>query len=180
MPSCTFIRAAVLARKDGRLKLFSQKETRTNGSRFSQKTSGTNIQTLLHPTNPEARSPDGKTRAIYQVVRNQDLAKESASSYRQTATISVVSEKKRYPENAPGPFYVEADLCILCGTPAAVSPDLVEMNEKHCYFRKQPSTGVELAHAIKAVNSCCCGAYRYGGDDRDVIARLDAEACDKA
>ena len=59
MPSCMFIRAAVPARKDGHLKLFSQKETRTNGSRFSQKTRGTNFQTLLHPSNPEARGPDG-------------------------------------------------------------------------------------------------------------------------
>jgi hypothetical protein len=90
-----------------------------------------------------------------------------------------MGERKRYPENAPGHFYVEADLCILCGTPAAVSPDLVEMNEKHCYFKKQPSTEAELAHAIRAVNSCCCGAYRYGGDDQHVIARLSPDACDK-
>jgi hypothetical protein len=88
-------------------------------------------------------------------------------------------EQKRYPENAPGDFYVEADLCILCGTPAAVSPDLVEINEKHCYFKKQPSTEIELENAIEAVNSCCCGAYRYGGDDPDVKARLVAYACDK-
>jgi ferredoxin len=87
-------------------------------------------------------------------------------------------EQKRYPENAPGDFYVEADLCILCGAPAAVSPDLVEMNEQHCYFKKQPTNRVELERAIEAVNSCCCVAYRYCGDDRDVIARLGAEACD--
>ena len=90
-----------------------------------------------------------------------------------------MSERKRYPENAPGHFYVEADLCILCGTPAAVAPDLVEMNENHCYFKKQPSTQAEIEHAINAVNSCCCGAYRYRGADRAVIARLDVQAWDK-
>jgi NAD-dependent dihydropyrimidine dehydrogenase PreA subunit len=42
---------------------------------------------------------------------------------------SVMSEKKSYPENVPGHFYVEADLCILCGTPAGVSPDLVARKE---------------------------------------------------
>jgi 4Fe-4S single cluster domain of Ferredoxin I len=91
-----------------------------------------------------------------------------------------MAERERYPENAPGPFYVEADLCILCGIPAAVAPDLVGMNEKHCYFKKQPSTEAELEHAVEAVNSCCCGAYRYSGEDRDVIARLDSSACDHA
>jgi hypothetical protein len=90
-----------------------------------------------------------------------------------------MSERQRYPENAPGHFYVEADLCILCGTPAAAAPDLVQTNEQHCYFKKQPSTEAELENAIAAVNACCCGAYRYSGDDLDVIARLNGDACDK-
>jgi hypothetical protein len=89
-----------------------------------------------------------------------------------------MSERERYAENAPGDFYVEADLCILCGTPAAVAQDLVEMNGKHCYFKKQPSTPTELGHAIEAVKSCCCGAYRYGGKDRAVIALLGTDTCD--
>jgi ferredoxin len=92
---------------------------------------------------------------------------------------SVMSERPRYPENAPGHFYVEEDLCILCDTPAAAAPDLVQMNENHCYFRKQPSTETELELAIEAVNACCCGAYRYNGDHLDVMARLSEDACDK-
>lgn len=90
-----------------------------------------------------------------------------------------VSERKRYPENAPGHFYVETDLCIQCGNAPAAAPGLVEMNEDHCYFKTQPSTETELKHAIEAVNGCCCGAYRYGGDHPDVIARLSEDACDK-
>ncbi len=88
--------------------------------------------------------------------------------------------RKRYPENAPGPFYVEEDLCILCGAPAAVSPNLVDMNEDHCYFKKQPQSPEELEQAIKAVDMCCCGAYRYAGNDSDVISRLGPLACDNA
>ena len=91
-----------------------------------------------------------------------------------------MAEKKRYSENVPGPFYVEDDLCIACRTPAAVSPNLVEGNERHCYFKKQPRTLEETEQAIRAVEACCCGAYRYAGDDPDVMARLSPTACDKS
>jgi hypothetical protein len=37
----------------------------------------------------------------------------------------VMPEQKRYPENVPGPFYVEDDLCIICRAPEAISPNLV-------------------------------------------------------
>ena len=87
-------------------------------------------------------------------------------------------EKKRYAENAPGPFYVEHDMCIQCGYPESVSPTLVQMNDNHCYFAKQPTTVAELEDAIRAVQSCCCGAYRYSGSDSGVISRLDADTCD--
>jgi hypothetical protein len=91
-----------------------------------------------------------------------------------------MQEPKRYPENAPGPFYVEDDLCIQCGAPEAISPNLVGMNERHCFFKKQPISPAELEQAIQAVNVCCCGAYRYSGNDPKVISRLDSSACDNA
>jgi hypothetical protein len=90
-----------------------------------------------------------------------------------------VNERKRYSENAPGPFYVEADLCIQCGNAPAMAPNLIEMNEDHCYFKEQPSNKVELESAIAAVNQCCCGAYRYCGDDPAVIAQLSEDDSDK-
>jgi hypothetical protein len=90
-----------------------------------------------------------------------------------------VTERKRYPENAPGHFYVEADLCIQCGNAPAQAPNLIEMNENHCYFKKQPSNEHELKNAIVAVNWCCCGAYRYSGDDPGVIAQLSEDDWDK-
>jgi hypothetical protein len=87
-------------------------------------------------------------------------------------------KRKAYPENALGPFYVEDDLCIQCGNPEAVAPRVVGSNEHHCYFKKQPQSAAELEEAIKAVNHCCCGAYRYAGSDPEIIARLDSWACD--
>jgi hypothetical protein len=87
-------------------------------------------------------------------------------------------EQKRYPENVPGPFYVEDDLCILCAAPQAVAPDLIGMTQEHCFFKKQPKSRAELERAIQAVDACCCGAYRYAGDDPRVIARLNPSACD--
>ena len=91
-----------------------------------------------------------------------------------------MSSPKAYPENAPGPFYVEDDLCILCGIPESVAPNLVSMSRNHCYFRKQPQSDVELEQAIQAVESCCCGAYRYRGTDPKVIERLGADVCDNS
>ena len=88
-------------------------------------------------------------------------------------------EETRYSENVPGPFYVEDGLCITCRAPAAVSPNLVGGNERHCYFKKQPRTPEELEQAIQAVEACCCGAYRYAGEDPNVIARLGPTVCDK-
>ena len=89
-------------------------------------------------------------------------------------------QRSRYPENAPGPFYVESDLCIACRAPEAVAPNLVGGNEHHCFFKKQPQTSEELEQAIRAVEACCCGAYRYAGNDRSVIARLGPDACDES
>ena len=92
-----------------------------------------------------------------------------------------------YPENAPGPFYVERDLCIICRTPESEAPDLIGFGEdpsgthrgSHCYFKKQPETPEELDRAIAAMRLACCGAYRYGGGDPAVIRRLLAAGVDR-
>jgi hypothetical protein len=91
-----------------------------------------------------------------------------------------MQEAKRHPENAPGPFYVEDDLCIQCWAPEGVAPNLVGTNGRHCFFKKQPESPEELEQAILAVNVCCCGAYRYSGNDPKVIGKIDSWACDNA
>ena len=93
-----------------------------------------------------------------------------------------------YPENAPGAFYVEKDLCITCRAPEAVAPDLIGFHKdqsgsnarSHCYFKKQPETSAEIECAIKAVSANCCGSFRYAGSDREVIKRLRRAQCQDA
>lgn len=85
-----------------------------------------------------------------------------------------------YPENAPGPFYVQRHECIACGVPKTVAPDLVEFDAEtmdHCYFKKQPTSPDEIFLAIRAVEVCCCGSYRYSGDDEEIKKRLKKAGC---
>ena len=93
---------------------------------------------------------------------------------------------KRYPENVPGPFYVERDLCLICMAPEHEAPDLMGyfaggsagVAASHCYFKKQPTTLAETERAINAMRVAYCGALRYGGDDQAIIDRLSAAGVD--
>jgi len=81
----------------------------------------------------------------------------------------------RYFENVEGDFYVQSDACIACGAPESVAPDLIghsELNNYHCYFKKQPQTENELDRAVDAVRVACCAGVRYGGTDENILKRL--------
>lgn len=89
--------------------------------------------------------------------------------------------------NAPGPFYVVDAGCVACGLPLAAAPDLfpsaAELKaEQHCYFRRQPSGDAEVAAAVEAVVTACCGGLRYGGTEPPVLHLLQskngAQFCD--
>jgi hypothetical protein len=88
--------------------------------------------------------------------------------------------QERYPLNAPGPFYVEYDYCLICCVPEQEAPDLIGFYEdgsgshgnSHCYFKKQPETPEELDGAIAAMKLACCGCYIYEGNDPEIIRRL--------
>ena len=94
--------------------------------------------------------------------------------------------RTRYPQNVPGPFYVENDLCLICMAPEHEAPDLMAFFDgdqsgaggSHCYFKKQPETAEETMRAVNAMRVACCGALRYGGDDQEVIQRLLAAGID--
>jgi hypothetical protein len=98
--------------------------------------------------------------------------------------------RRRYPENTPGPFYVERDRCIICLAPEREAPDLMgfaegtagRSSESHCFFRKQPRTPDEIDRAVAALRVACCVALRYAGRDPEVLARLRelglADQCD--
>src|SRR6266850_4397296 len=99
--------------------------------------------------------------------------------------------RRAYALNAPGDFYVEADMCITRGAPPAAAPDLVVFyvdpagNDRntHCYFQRQPTSPREVEQAIQAVHLSCCQAVRYRGSDPTILRRLvalgDAESCDQ-
>lgn len=72
---------------------------------------------------------------------------------------------------------------MLCGAPEAEAPELIAHDDESnsCYFVRQPRSAEELTHAIAAVHVSCCGAVRYGGDDRRIqerIARTSYDAID--
>ncbi len=83
-------------------------------------------------------------------------------------------QKTRYPKNVPGPFFVANGECIICRAPEYAAPDLMGFDEedKHCYFKKQPSTPDEIIQAAKAVVSCCCEAVIYEGDDPTIHQKI--------
>ena len=81
----------------------------------------------------------------------------------------------RVPENAPGDFYVEANLCLRCCLPHGEAPDLMndsELDFEECYFRRQPHTAVEVEQAINAILVSEIDALHYGGTDPVIIRRL--------
>jgi hypothetical protein len=82
--------------------------------------------------------------------------------------------KRATTENADGDFYVAADECMACGAPEAEAPELMAHDDtaSSCYFVRQPRSAEELSRAIAAVHASCCGAVRYGGDDRLIQARI--------
>lgn len=51
-------------------------------------------------------------------------------------------ERRMFPLNVAGDFYVEDAMCLACTAPEAESPDLMGHDgpRYHCYFRRQPET----------------------------------------
>src|SRR5688572_19698132 len=82
---------------------------------------------------------------------------------------------QRVPENAPGDFYVERDVCTRCCVPHGEAPELLNdpnVPFRECYFRRQPETDAEVEHALRAISVSCVQALHYGGSDPKILARL--------
>jgi hypothetical protein len=82
---------------------------------------------------------------------------------------------QKFPKNAEGPFFVANGECIACMAPRHEAPDLMAFDEEanHCYFKKQPSTPEEFERAARAVQTSCCGAVQYSGNDPAVYRRIE-------
>ncbi len=85
-----------------------------------------------------------------------------------------MEEIKRHPLNANGDFYVEYDTCLQCDAPYSEAPELMDYDEDfHCYFKRQPETEEEIEQAINAVCVSCIEAVRYGGDNPEILEKID-------
>jgi hypothetical protein len=88
--------------------------------------------------------------------------------------------RKRYALNVVGPFYVEDACCTACMVPHWEAPDLLGMagpgedpnGYYHCYFKKQPSSAMELEQAFRAIMVAEFRCFRYDGSDPQILARL--------
>jgi hypothetical protein len=86
-----------------------------------------------------------------------------------------------HPQSAPGDFYVENGMCITCGVPHTVAPDLMgwaDEKTSHCIWKKQPETRGELDQAIRVLEVQELGCHRYAGNDPAILKRISPEQCD--
>ncbi len=100
----------------------------------------------------------------------------------------VTPHYEREPQNAPGPFYVVKDICLLCSLPVETAPRTIRYHETpcedcskrlpdHCFVSRQPETPEEIDRMIEVVAGSCIAAYRYCGSDPDIIRRLVKAGC---
>ena len=91
-------------------------------------------------------------------------------------------KKERAKENIAGPFYAVAmEYDCACGLPEGEAPDLIRMSELRgyqSYFYKQPESPEEISRAIHAINICPIHDLRYGGQDPEIIKRVDPSQSD--
>jgi hypothetical protein len=87
----------------------------------------------------------------------------------------VTPKFEREPDNAPGPFYVIKDHCILCALPPETAPENITWDAEfqrggctgspnHCRVERQPQTSDEVALVIEAI--------RYCGTDPEILSRF--------
>jgi len=91
---------------------------------------------------------------------------------------------ERYPDSAPGPFYVIKDQCVICALPPQTAPESITWSAEtmrcsdgsvcptHCRVERQPETDAEVVAVIEAACGSCCEAIRYCGTDPRILAKF--------
>ena len=91
---------------------------------------------------------------------------------------------ERYPDSAPGPFYVVKDQCMICDFPNQIAPQSFDWSAEtfrfsncidcptHCRVLRQPESDEEIAQAIEAACGSCVEAIRYCGTDPKILAKF--------
>jgi ferredoxin len=77
----------------------------------------------------------------------------------------MASPADKYPENVPGPFYVD-DQCIDCDACRTTAPVCFTRHDEggYSYVHRQPATPEEVAQCREALEGCPVEAI---GDDGD-------------
>jgi glyoxylase-like metal-dependent hydrolase (beta-lactamase superfamily II) len=83
----------------------------------------------------------------------------------------MASPKRRYPDNAPGDFFVDRS-CIDCGTCRWVAPASFSEAADHSFVAHQPRTDAEHVRALMALIACPTGSI--GTLAKDDLARARA------
>jgi hypothetical protein len=110
------------------------------------------------------------------------MSEDAGSAHSQGET--PMAGSPRSAKYVPGPFYTTGG-CTACGASEAEAPELLAPLEGQNYdtcFVRQPATAAEVERACRAVEVCCAGAVRYGGQDPAILRRLarDSDCCDQA
>lgn len=115
--------------------------------------------------------------AMLRRMRSRDAHPAIASSER----VDQVNVAARVVHGAAGDFYVADRQCLLCMNPLHAAPELMGYFDapegpagSTCFFARQPSTAAEVDTAIRAIETACCGALRYGGNDPTILGKLAA------
>jgi hypothetical protein len=72
-------------------------------------------------------------------------------------------------------------MCISCGVPHALAPDLVgwtDEQQNQCIWKKQPGTQKELDQAVAVLNAQELDCHRYAGSDPAILKRISRDLCD--
>lgn len=78
----------------------------------------------------------------------------------------MADKNNKVPENVPGPWYVDNELCTPCRVCLDEAPDLLKYNddESKVYFFKQPEGDAELAQAQASLEICPQAAIASDGE----------------
>ena len=69
----------------------------------------------------------------------------------------MASVNQRYPDNAPGPFYVDRT-CIDCDACRRIAPETFSEAADHSYVERQPADDAERQRALMALVACPTGS----------------------
>jgi ferredoxin len=75
----------------------------------------------------------------------------------------MADKANKFPENVPGPFYVD-DQCTFCQLCIQMAPECFKEADGHAVVAKQPGTDQEKSACQQALDSCPAQAIGSDGE----------------